>query len=198
MRIGLTGGIGSGKSTVARWWQDRGATLVDTDALAHELSGPQGLALPAIAAAFGPEFVDADTGLDRARMRAHVLARPQARKQLESILHPLIQSQAQQRAAAAPGWVLFDVPLLVESGHWRTQVDRVLVVDCSAPTQIERVARRPGWTRKQAEAVIALQATRTQRRSAADAWLDNSSDELEPLHRALEMLASHWGFKPSL
>ncbi|MBB5203327.1 dephospho-CoA kinase [Inhella inkyongensis] len=198
MRIGLTGGIGSGKSTVARWWQSRGVTVVDTDALAHELCGRQGQALPAIAERFGADFVHPEHGLERARMRAHVLAHPQARQQLEALLHPMIQTLAQARAAAAPGWVLFDVPLLVESKHWRTQVDRILVVDCAPETQIERVIRRPGWTREQALAVLALQATRPQRRQAADAWVDNSADDLQSLHRALEMLALHWGFSATL
>jgi len=194
MRLGLTGGIGSGKSTVAAWWSARGAAVVDTDAIAHALTRAGGAALPAIASGFGADFIDTRQGLNRERMRAHVLAQPDARRQLESILHPRILAEAEARAAQSPGWVIFDVPLLVESRRWRQRVDRVLVVDCDEQVQISRVAQRAGWSAAQAEAVITLQASRAQRRAAADACIDNSRPGLDFLHQSLHLLAAHWGF----
>lgn len=195
MRLGLTGGIGSGKSTVAAWWAVQGATVVDTDALARELTAPGGTALPAIMQAFGPEFILRGGGLDRERMRAHVLARPDARRKLEAILHPGIQKEAEARAAQAEGWVVFDVPLLVESRNWRQRVARVLVVDCDEHVQLMRVSQRPGWSMAQAKAVLAVQSARSQRRAAADACLDNSLPGIDRLHQSLQLLAAHWGFR---
>lgn len=197
MFIGLTGGIGSGKSAAATWWQARGATLVDTDVLARALTAPAGAALPAIASAFGADFVDANEGLRRDRMRALVLEQPDARRRLESLLHPLIQQQAERLAALAPGWVVFDVPLLVETGHWRRKVDRVLVIDCEESVQIERVRARSGWPLEQVQAAMAAQAPRALRRSAADACIDNSRDGFEGLHQSLQEVGRHWGFLPS-
>lgn len=199
MRIGLTGGIASGKSTVAAWWQTQGALLVDTDALARELTQPSGAALPALAARFGAELLHPDQGLDRARMRALVLADAQARRDLEAILHPMIQQRADALARAAHQRgcaVVFDVPLLVESRAWRSQVDRVLLIDCEEAVQIERGSARPGWTEAQLRAVLAAQASRKQRRAAADACVDNSHIGLEQLHLDLARLASHWGVAP--
>ncbi len=174
-RLGLTGGIGSGKSTVARRLGQRGALVVDTDAIAHDLTAPAGAALPAIAAAFGPRMIGADGALDRAAMRAHVFAQPDERRRLEAILHPMIGAHTQAAALqASPGQpVVFDVPLLAESGTWRARVDRVLVVDCDVRTQVARVMARSGWTREAVERVIAQQATRAQRRAVADAVIFN-------------------------
>ena len=189
-RIGLTGGIGSGKSTVASLLQQQGAWLVDTDAIAHRLTAPGGSALTLIAAHFGPEMLAADGGLDRARMRQAAFADPAARRELEAILHPMIGEQARAEAAlASPGQaVVFDIPLLAESGHWRARVDRVLVVDCSAERQIERVTRRSGWSAGQVRQVIALQATRAQRRAVADAVLVNETCSIDGLGRMLHQL----------
>ncbi len=199
LRIGLTGGIGSGKSTAAKMLAAVGAHLIDTDAIARELSGPSGAALPAIAAQFGAHLVSDTNGLDRVAMRAHVFTHPHARQQLEQLLHPLIQSLAEARATAAgdPTLVLFDVPLLVESGHWRQRVDRVLLIDCDEAVQRHRVLQRPGWTAEQLVGVLAAQTTRARRRQAADAVIDNSSLTLEGLRGALQALLAHWGCSPA-
>ncbi|HXF47751.1 MAG TPA: dephospho-CoA kinase, partial [Burkholderiaceae bacterium] len=148
------------------------AAVVDTDAIAHELTAPGGAAMPAIAAAFGAEFVMPSGALDRARMRALVFSQPQAKRRLESILHPLIRELTERRAAAAAAaaapYVVLMIPLLIESGRWRERVDRLLVVDCSAATQIERVRSRSGLTEEQVRAIIGQQATRGERLAAAD------------------------------
>ncbi len=192
-RIGLTGGIGSGKSTVAGFWIELGATLVDTDAIARALTLPGGAALPAILAQFGADMIGPDGALDRVRMREKVFHDPAAKQQLEAILHPLIGIQARAAAEAATGPIVFDVPLLVESGHWRERVDRVLVVDCEEATQIERVMRRSGWTHEAVEAVIRQQATREQRRAAADAVIYNDGGvTLAQLREQVQALAERW------
>lgn len=198
LRIGLTGGIGSGKSTAAGLLTAMGARLIDTDAIARELSGPGGKALPAIAARFGAHLVSEATGLDRVAMRAHVFAHPQARRQLEQLLHPLIQAMAEDRAAEADdaALLLFDVPLLVESQHWRQRVDRVLLIDCDEAVQRRRVLQRPGWNAEQLDGVIAAQTTRALRRQSADAVIDNSTLTLEGLRGALLTLLTHWGCTP--
>ena len=190
-RIGLTGGIGSGKSTVAQILAQRGAQVIDTDAIARALTQPDGTALPEIAARFGSEMIGSDGALDRARMRALVFAQPQARQQLEAILHPLIalETQRQARAAAPAQPVIFDVPLLVESGaRWRRQVDRVLVVDCSEATQEARVRARSGWPPAQVEQVIRQQASRQARRAAADAVIVNEGLNLAELAAEVDAL----------
>jgi len=188
-RIGLTGGIGSGKSTVAAILVADGATLIDTDAIARAITQPGGAAMPAIEAAFGPSAVAADGSMDRARMREMVFADPQAKQRLEAILHPAIGAECEAMAAAAgPGLIVFDVPLLVESGRWRGLVDRVLVVDATEETQLRRVVARSGWTREAVLAVIAQQVPRSVRRAAADAVIFNetlSFDELAQEVRAL-------------
>ncbi|WP_414443845.1 dephospho-CoA kinase [Burkholderia sp. 22PA0106] len=167
--VGLTGGIGSGKTTVANRFGERGATLVDTDAIAHRVTAPGGSAMAPIAAAFGDEFVAADGALDRARMRALVFGDDAARKRLEAITHPLIRAETEREATLATGaYVIFVVPLLVESGSWRSRVDRVLVIDCEVETQITRVMQRNGFAREQVEAIVARQATREARLAAAD------------------------------
>ena len=194
LRIGLTGGIGSGKSTVATLLQGFGARLVDTDAIARELTLPGGAAIEPIRTLFGEAFIDATTGaLDRARMRAHAFATPDARARLESILHPLIGDEARRRADGATSTVVFDVPLLVESRHWRARVDRVLVVDCPESTQVDRVVARSGWTRDAVQTVIAQQATRAQRRACADAVVFNDGITRDRLEAQLRSLWDHWG-----
>lgn len=193
MRIGLTGGIGSGKSSVAAMFARRGATLIDTDAIARQLTGAGGAAMPALQRAFGAAIVLADGALDRDAMRALAFADPNIRKRLEALLHPLIDAQAQSEAAASSNaWVVFDVPLLAESSHWRERVDRVLVVDCSQPTQIDRVARRAGWTRGAAEQVIASQAGRAVRRAIADAVIFNDGIDLVQLDAAVAVVWRLW------
>lgn len=190
-RIGLTGGIGSGKSTVARMLALRGASIIDTDAIARALTQAGGTALPDIAARFGDEMIAADGALDRARMRALVFARPQAKQQLEAILHPLIAQETQRQAESAlprrP--IVFDVPLLVEAGpRWRRQVDRVLVVDCSEATQQARVLARSGWPPTQVAQVIRQQASRAERQAAADAIIVNDDVDLTALEAEVDAL----------
>ena len=180
--VGLTGGIGSGKSTVADLFAKRGVTLVDTDVIAHRVTAPNGLAMPAIAAEFGSSFVAENGSLDRARMRALVFSDENARKRLEAITHPLIRAETErQRQQAAGHYVIVVVPLLVESGSWKTRVNRVLTVDCSVETQIERVMQRNAFTREQVLAIIARQATREARLAAADDVIVNDARSLEQL-----------------
>jgi len=194
LTIGLTGGIGSGKSTVARSFAARGALIVDTDALAHALTAAGGAALPAIAAAFGDAMIGADGAMDRARMRAHVFSQPEERRRLEAILHPMIGERTRAAAAAARSGqaIVFDVPLLTESRTWRTRVDRVLVVDCTPATQVERVVARSGWTAEAVERAIAQQASREQRRAIADAVIFNEHLALAELDLAVERLLRAW------
>lgn len=193
LRIGLTGGIGSGKSTVAHLLARHGGTIVDTDAIARALTQPGGQAIPLIAASFGPESIDTSGALDRARMRQLAFADLSARRRLEGILHPLIRDEtARQAAAVDTGTVVFDVPLLVESGRWREQVDKVLVVDCSEATQVARVMARSGWTAEAVRAVVIQQADRGQRRRAADAVIFNDGITQGELARAVQSLWSRW------
>jgi dephospho-CoA kinase len=194
MRLGLTGGIGSGKSTVANFFVEAGARLIDTDAIARALTRPGGEAMPSIAAAFGPEFVDADGALDRERMRALAFSDPQAKQRLEAILHPLIGRIADEQSglATAGSLLVFDVPLLVESGRWRQRVDKVLLVDCDEATQIDRVSRRPGWDAVRAREVLGAQASRRERRAAADAVIVNEGLKLEALRREVLQLVERW------
>lgn len=194
-RIGLTGGIGSGKSTVARRLAALGALLVDTDAVAHALTAPGGAALPAIAAAFGADMIGADGAMDRARMRALVFGQPAQRQRLEAILHPMIGDATRAQASrAGPGQaVVFDVPLLAESGTWRARVDRVVVVDCAEATQVARVVQRSGWTADAVARTIAQQATRAQRRAIADAVIFNEALSLAQLEAEVDALWAAWG-----
>ena len=195
--IGLTGGIGSGKSTVAALLVGHGATLVDTDAIAHALTAPGGAAMPALRQRFGDDVAGADGALDRAHMRSLVFADPQAKRVLEAILHPMIGAEAQRQAAAAElnstGVVVFDVPLLTESSHWRARCQRILVIDCSAEVQVQRVMARSGWSADQVERVIAQQATRESRRAIADAVIFNDSLSREALAAEVDALWSAWG-----
>jgi dephospho-CoA kinase len=196
LHIGLTGGIGSGKSTAAQTLVELGAALVDTDAIARRLTAPRGVALPAIEQAFGPELVSDQGGLDRDRMRALAFSDPSARRRLEAILHPLIgdtaRAEATGAAQAGAAAVVFDVPLLAESAHWRGRVDRVLVVDCEEATQISRVMARNGWAEETVLRVIAQQASRPLRRSIADAVIFNDSLSRQALRDEVLSLWRHW------
>lgn len=192
-RIGLTGGIGSGKTTVGSLLERQGAHLVDTDAIARELSAPGGAAIEALRAAFGDQAIDATGALDRARMRALAFADPLARSRLEGILHPLIAAETARRAqTAGDAVIVFDVPLLVESRQWRSRVDRILVVDCSEATQAERVICRAGWDAAVVQAVIAQQAGRALRRACADAVIFNDGIGLEELAQEVHSLWQQW------
>jgi len=195
LRIGLTGGIGSGKSTVAGAFAARGARVVDTDAISRSLTAPGGAALPAIATLFGTAMIAADGALDRARMRTLVFNDPGAKQRLENLLHPLIGEHTQAQAALArPGQtVVFDVPLLTESAHWRGRVDRILVVDCAEATQVQRVMQRSGWSEAEVQRVIAQQASRAQRRAIADAVILNDGISLAELDAQVGRLWQDWG-----
>jgi dephospho-CoA kinase len=167
--VGLTGGIGSGKTTVADMFGALGASLVDTDAIAHALTAPHGAAMPAILAEFGDQFATPDGALDRAKMRELVFTDPGARARLEGILHPRIRDATAAAAAIATGpYVIFVVPLLIESGTWRERVTRILAVDCPEETQVARVMARNNLSESQVRAIMAAQVTRAQRLAGAD------------------------------
>ena len=193
LRIGLTGGIGSGKSTAAAMWVRRGAALIDTDAIARRLTAAGGAAMPALREAFGASIVAGDGALNRPAMRSLAFSDSRAKQRLEALLHPLIGAQAQREADSAASAVLvFDVPLLTESALWRARVDRVLVIDCSEATQIERVTRRDGWTRDAATRAIASQASRSARRAIADATIFNDGIDLAELDATIDTLWHLW------
>lgn len=193
LRIGLTGGIGSGKSTVASMLVELGAALIDTDAIARRITLPGGLAIAPLRQAFGDDAIDAEGALDRARMRELAFADPLVRQRLEAILHPLIGAETAREAAAANAPVLvFDVPLLTESGRWRDRVERVLVVDCPEHVQVERVVARSGWTAEAVRAVIDQQASRRERRAIADAVIHNHGLSLEQLAAQVRTLWNSW------
>ena len=194
LRVGLTGGIGSGKSTVARRFAALGALVVDTDAVAHALTAPGGAAIPAIAAAFGADMIAADGAMDRAKMRALVFGQPAERQRLEAILHPMIgeATRAQASRAGAGQAIVFDVPLLTESATWRARVDRIVIVDCAEATQVARVVQRSGWTADAVERTIAQQASRAQRRAIADAVIVNEDLTLAQLDAEVDALWAAW------
>ena len=193
LHFGLTGGIGSGKSTVARLLVECGAVLVDTDAIAHALTAPGGAAMPALQREFGADIAAADGAMDRQRMRERVFADATAKRRLEGILHPMIGQEAQRQAAAAGTQpVFFDVPLLTPSSPWRQRVRRILVVDCAEDTQVQRVMARSGWTDEQVRRVIAQQTPRAARRALADAVIHNDGLDLQALQRQVQALWARW------
>lgn len=195
LRVGLTGGIGSGKSTVANMLADCGAVVIDSDAIARQLTAPGGAAIDLIAKQFGAHFLTPQGALDRDRMRELVFGDAGAKKKLESIVHPLVGAEsARQAAQADSACIVFDVPLLVESGRWRQRVDQVLVVDCSEELQISRVMARSGWTREAVERVMAAQASRSQRLAAADVCIYNDAClSLAALAVMVRQLAQRFG-----
>jgi dephospho-CoA kinase len=172
--VGLTGGIGSGKSVVARLFAGRGADIVDTDAIARGLTVAHGAAMPALLAEFGDAFADAHGALDRAKMRALVFSQPDAKRRLEGILHPMIRAAVLAESLLGTGpYVIFDIPLLVESGTWQDRVDRVLVVDCPETVQVARVIARNALPESQVRAIMAAQAPRQARLACANDVIDN-------------------------
>jgi dephospho-CoA kinase len=197
VRVGLTGGIGSGKSTVANMWVQRGATLVDADAIARQLTAPGGAAMPTIRQIFGDAMVTQEGALDREKMRALAFNDPQAKHKLEHIIHPMVTAQATAQteaavAQSAPCLVL-DIPLLVESGHWRQKLDAVLVIDCLPETQVARAMARSGLTQQAAKAVVAAQATRAARLAAADAVIYNEGLSLAQLESQVVQVGRRFG-----
>jgi dephospho-CoA kinase len=184
--IGLTGGIGSGKSAVAKRLAELGATVIDSDQIAHDITAPHGAAITAIQARFGPEFLAADGSLDRAKMRRLAFNDPNALQSLEAITHPLIHAETLRQACAAHQdgalYLVFMVPLLVESGYWPQIIDHLVVVDCPPELQIARVMQRNNLDRSEIEQIMRKQALREDRLAAADTILlnDGSLDKLTP------------------
>lgn len=175
--VGLTGGIGSGKSTIANAFASHGVNIVDTDRIAHQVSASGGAAIDALRNSFGDDAIASDGSMDRDWMRQRVFDDEQERRKLEQILHPIIRRITNEQVMAQPKpYVIIDVPLLIESGNWENRCDRVLVVDCQVQTQIDRVIQRNGFTRERIDSIIAAQATREQRLAAADDVIDNDSD----------------------
>ncbi|MDB5815178.1 MAG: dephospho-CoA kinase [Rhodocyclales bacterium] len=175
--LGLTGGIGSGKSAVAARLAELGVEIIDTDEIAHQLSAPGGAAIDALRAAFGDAYIKPDGGLDRAAMRALVFSDPAAKARLEAILHPLIREISEARVQSATGpYVVLVVPLLVESGHWRERCDRIVVVDAPDEIRLARVMKRSDLSESQVRAIMASQASRVQRCAAAQEVIDNIGD----------------------
>jgi dephospho-CoA kinase len=197
LRVGLTGGIGSGKSTVLQMFAALGAAVIDADAISRSVTAAGGAALPRIAQQFGQHFIGVDGALDRALMREHAYADPKARERLEAIIHPLVGAESARQVQAAHDsgsrCIVFDIPLLVESGRWRQQVDQVVVVDCSVETQIARVTARSALTRQQVEAIIAAQAPRALRLSAADVVICNEGRTLAQLRDEVAQAAKRFG-----
>ena len=188
--VGLTGGIGRGKTTVAQLFADLGAAVVDTDLIAHELTSAGGRAMPAIAAAFGQDVLYGDGSLNRAAMRRLSFSDPLQRQRLEGILHPLIREESLtncRRAEGSSPYVLLVVPLLIESGAYRDHVNRILVVDCDETRQIERVMARSGLSENEVRAIMAVQANRLTRLAAADDAVDNDGPCVELHARVSEL-----------
>jgi len=193
--IGLTGGIGSGKTAVSDLLAKFGAGIIDTDLIAHQITAPNGAAIPAIQKEFGAGFISADGALDRGKMRSLVFEKPEARKTLEKITHPLIRQetikQAMQLSTDAAPYLVFVVPLLIESGTWLGLIDRLVVVDCPEEVQIERVMQRSNLPRQEVEKILIAQATRQERLAHADFVIENQTSlgdlerEVQSLHQKI-------------
>jgi dephospho-CoA kinase len=196
LRLGLTGGIGSGKSTVAGFLAEAGATILDADAISRSVTQAGGRAIPALLAEFGEEMITPEGALNRDAMRSLVFSNPNSKRQLEGIIHPLVgqilQEQTQTAIEAGAGCLVFDIPLLVESiARWRPQLDRVCVVDCQPETQIQRVMDRSGISRQEVAQIMSQQATRAERLACADVVILNDGIDLAQLkQRVHEMWVS--------
>lgn len=202
--IGLTGGIGSGKSAVADLFAALQVPVIDTDAVSHALTAANGAAMPSIRAVFSEYMITPDGALDRGAMRTHVFARPEARKQLEAILHPLIRAEVERRISTENSrnnhsYLILVVPLLVESNIYRHRVQRIAVVDCSEATQIRRVMTRNGLSQNEVEQILQAQATRAERLAVADDVIENDGQlaalapQVTRLHDKYLALARHVG-----
>jgi dephospho-CoA kinase len=186
-RIGLTGGIGSGKSTFGAMLVARGFALIDADAVSRELTGGGGLAIAKVREAFGDSSIALDGSMDRNQMRTLVFSQPEAKARLEAILHPLVRASIAEKITAIKDkgepLAILDIPLLVESSQWQGQLDGIIVVDCSEARQLSRVMARNGWTQAQTKAVMAAQASRQERLAVANWVIDNDSDDLSALQK---------------
>lgn len=196
--IGLTGGIGSGKTAASKLLAKLGAGIIDTDLIAHELTAPQGRAIPLILEKFGPQYIGLDGALDRAKMRSLVFENPKARQLLESVTHPLIRQetikQALQLAKDAAPYLVFVVPLLIESGNWNGLIDHLVVMDCPKEAQIDRVMQRSKLSRQEIEMILAAQASREERLRVADTVIKNQGSlkdlelEVQSLHQKIQQI----------
>ncbi|GKT16022.1 dephospho-CoA kinase [Acidovorax sp. SUPP2522] len=197
LRLGLTGGIGSGKSTVGQMLADQGAALIDADRLSRQVTAPGGAAIEPIRDAFGDALIDAHGAMDRDRMRKLVFTDPAARQRLERIVHPLVAQATREAASRAvqsgAALIVFDIPLLVESARWAQQLDQILVVDCTAETQISRVQQRSALARETIEGIMASQAPRAIRRAAADLVVYNDGISLQGLRADVLQIAQRFG-----
>jgi dephospho-CoA kinase len=196
--VGLTGGIGCGKTTVANFFAELGVSIIDTDLIAHNLTIRGGAAIPAIQKEFGVEFIAEDGAMDRQKMREHVFKNPDAKQQLEKILHPQIRQSCAAEAQMAQGsYLMFVVPLLIESGNWLERVQKVLVVDCAEETQIDRVIKRNRFNREQVLDIMRAQVTREKRLEHADDVINSEQDlslvrqQVEQLHQKYLKLCKH-------
>jgi len=204
-RVGLSGGIGSGKSTVAALFQKQGITVIDSDAISHQLTQAGGAAIALIRAAFGGEYINADSSLNRIRMRRHIFSDPDAKQKLEAILHPLIRARmlAQAQASGSSSYLLLVVPLLFEASNYRELAQRTLVVDCAEKTQVERAMQRSILSEQEVRAIMAQQISRAERLRLADDVIhnDGSMDELRhqvmQLHQEYLNHSSKITFRPS-
>jgi dephospho-CoA kinase len=196
--IGLTGGIGSGKTAVSDLLAKLGAGIIDTDLIAHQITAPHGAAISQIEKQFGPDFIAANGALNRDKMRSLVFAKPGARKSLEAITHPLIRQetirQALQLSKEGAPYLVFVVPLLIESGSWMELIDRLVLVDCPEETQIQRVMQRSNLPREEIERILTAQASREERLKYADVVIENKESlknlevEVQNLHQKILLL----------
>ncbi|QTN27724.1 dephospho-CoA kinase [Rhodoferax sp. AJA081-3] len=197
LRLGLTGGIGSGKSTVSGFLEQMGAVVIDADAISRAATAPGGSAMAALEAMFGTALITADGALDRAQMRDLIFSDPSAKARLEAIVHPLVGQAIAQQALEAQisgaRCTVFDIPLLVESRHWRTQLDRIMVIDCTEATQVARVKTRNGLSEQEVEKILATQASRTQRLACADCVLFNDGISLDDLRQHVQQIGAQFG-----
>lgn len=195
--LGLTGGIGSGKSTVADMLANLGAAVIDADAIARAVTAPGGDAIAALKDSFGASMLAADGALDRVKMRKLIYSDPGAKARLEGIVHPLvgqaIAMEAHNATAAGARCIVFDIPLLVEAKHWRTALSRILVIDCTEATQVTRVMLRNGMAEGEIRAIQASQASRRQRLSAADCVIFNDGISLEMLAQQVHEIGRQFG-----
>ena len=199
--LGLTGGIGSGKSTVCQMLADLGAGVIDADAISRQSTASGGAAIEPIRSQFGPSAIDPQGAMDRAQMRQLCFTDPAARQTLEAIIHPIVRAeawaQAQQWEQRGKALIVWDIPLLVESGHWRDAMQRVLVIDCPEDVQVQRVVARTGtgappMNEAQVRSIIAAQVSRSQRLACADFVIHNAGLSLDALRQQVQQIHMWW------
>ena len=197
VRIGLTGGIGSGKSTVSAQLGQMGATRVDADAVSRSVTGSNGSAIPALTTAFGSSILSSNGALDRAQMRRLIYSNPASKIQLEAIVHPLVRTEIQRQSILAETngarCIVFDIPLLLETAYWRRMLHRILVIDCTEETQISRVVQRDGLSAEQVQRVVLAQVSRLDRLQAADMALFNDGISPQILALRVQEIGAQFG-----